>query len=271
MRPAILLCCLLILLPPPASAAPKGAAACARIAEVAGAVGLAPAFLARVLWERGEMTAGLAIPATAGQLAGLQERFGNPGLAALALSGGAALAERYLAGEGIVPAHVDFVILTTGEPPEYWRNNPQEWPEFRLAPEADFATACRELIAGRRGEPLPELPPLPEAGPVEPALTAAALPSLRPRLRPTPKLEKWGAQLAFGNSRERARANFDRVTRVCREVVGRSPDLVFVENRVRGRPGYWMARVSRMDRDAAEAICRDARRRGCSCAVYKNY
>ena len=65
MRPAILLCCLLILLPPPASAAPKGAAACARIAEVAGAVRLAPAFLARVLWERGEMTAGLAIPATA--------------------------------------------------------------------------------------------------------------------------------------------------------------------------------------------------------------
>lgn len=271
MRPALLLCSVLMLLPPAARAQGSAGALCDRIAGAAKAVALTPDFLARVLWEEGAIQSADTIPATAGTLAALQERFGNPGLAALALSGGEPQAEAFLAGEGIPPATVDFVILTTGETPETWRDNPPATPRFRLAPDLGFDDACREWITGRWGAPLPELGPLPEAGPVDLALVDPALRSLRPRLRPIPKLAKWGAQLAFGKSRESARASFTRATRSCRAAVGDSPDIVFVENRVRGRPGYWMARVSRMQRDAAQAICRAARRAGCSCAVYKNY
>ncbi|WP_323766274.1 hypothetical protein [Marinovum sp.] len=244
---------------------------CDRIAGAARAVRLSPDLLARVVRELGHHDAPESIPATAGQLAALQERFGTPGLAALALAGGPEQAETFLAGNGIPPATVDFVILTTGDTPETWRDNPPAAPKFRLAPEVDFDAACRELILGRWGAPLPELGPLPEAGPVDLALVDPALRSLRPRLRPIPTLATWGAQLAFGTSQDSARANFTRATRACRAAVGQSPDIVFVENRVRGRPGYWMARVSRMQRDAAEEICRAARRKGCSCAVYKNH
>ncbi|WP_417523530.1 hypothetical protein [Marinovum sp.] len=260
-----------MLLPPAARAAGTGAAACPRIEEAALAVGLSPAFLARALLDRGEITSPEAIPTTAGILAALQQRYGSPGLAALVLAGGETQAEGFLTGGGVPPATVDFVIVTTGETPEFWRDNPQEVPEFRLASDADFLTACVELIDGRWGEPLPELQPMPEPAPITLALVDPAQRSLRPKVRPKPKLAKWGAQLAFGDSRDKARVNFTRATRSCRKVVGDSPDIIFVENRVRGRPGYWMARVSRMQREAASDLCRDARRAGCTCVVYKNY
>lgn len=263
-----LLCLFLMLLPPPASATDAGRASCDRIAEAARGHGLAPAFLARVLWESGTRAPPQAVAA---QLAGWQAGFGNPGLAALAFAAGAAQVRGFLDGAGLVPAQVDFIILTTGQTPEFWRDSPASTPQPRLAADAAFGPACHELLRGRWGAPLPALQPLPEPGPVALALVDPALRSLRPRLRAVPPLMKWGAQLAFGKSRARARANFDRSTRSCRQLVGTRPDIVFVENRVRGRPGYWMARVSRAERSAATDLCRAARRAGCACAVYKNY
>ncbi|MGY3439440.1 MULTISPECIES: hypothetical protein [unclassified Marinovum] len=271
MRPALMIALALLFLPLPARAAEPASAACTEIAAAAQDTALAPAFLARVLWDAGPETPADTIRATATTLATLIQRHGNPGLAALAFKGGAAQAETFLRGKGVPPATVDFVILTTGQMPEVWRDTPPASPEFRLSPDGDFASACVELIKGRWGEPLPELAPLPEPEIIDLALFDPANRSLRPKIRPKPTLAKWGAQLAFGDSQDRARANFTRATSACRASVGDTPDIIFVENRVRGRDGYWMARVSRMDRDDADDICTKARARGCSCAVYKNY
>lgn len=271
MRPVLLIALALLLLPLSARATEPARATCTAMAEAAEGNGLAPAFLARALWASGPDATGETIRATAETLAALVQRHGNPGIAALAYKGGAAQAETFLNGKGVPPASVDFVILTTGEMPDVWRDAPPDTPEFRLSPDSDFASACVEQIAGRWGDPLPELAPLPEPDIIDPALFDPAYRSLRPKIRPKPVLAKWGAQLAFGDSKDRARANFTRATRACRATVGTAPDIIFVENRVRGRDGYWMARVSRMERDAADEICGKARARGCSCAVYKNY
>lgn len=267
------LCIVLLLLVSPAVPAASGPRdTCAAIADAAAEAGLAPALLTRVLWEETRLKDAGAIPFAARALADLQAEFGNPGLAALAYSGGRIQAETFIRGEGIPMDTLDFVILTTGLPAGVWRDAPPDKPLFRLSGNTGFAEACTELVRGSWGTPLPEVtavavPPVT----VEPVRLHPSMRSLRPRMRPKPKLGKWGAQLAFGKSRELARKNFVRTTGACRDTVGLTPDVVFVENRVRGRPGYWMARVSRMDRDAAEDICRAARQRGCSCVVYRNY
>lgn len=246
---------------------------CDALAAAAETTGLSVDFLARAVWEGAEDTDVEAIAATATALAALQEDYGNPGLAALAHFAGTEQIETFMGGGGIPPASVDFIILTTGHIPEIWRDLPADLAGRAeippLAVDVAFHPACVEWIAGRWGEPLPDLVPLPPRS--APMILDPSERSLRPRLRPIPKLAKWGAQLAFGTSRDRAETNFTRATRACRNVVGDAPDFVHVENRVRGREGYWMARVSRMDRDESEEICRKARARGCSCVVYKNY
>lgn len=257
----------------PAALRASGAAEfCAAIAAAADEASLAPAFLTRVLREESGFPEADAIAPTARTLARLQADYGNPGLAALALSGGHVAAETFLRGDGIAMRTRDFVISTTGLTPEAWRDAAPEAPEFRLSGTGDFAADCTELAEGSWGAPLPELSALPlPLVLVEPVRVDPSRRSLRPKMRPKPKLARWGAQLAFGKSRAEARANFDRATSACRQAVGQAPDIIHVENRVRGRPGYWMARVSRMEREAAEDICRNARSRGCSCVVYKNY
>lgn len=253
----------------PAALRASGAAAiCAAIAAAAREAALSPAFLTRVLRDETGFPDAEAIGPTATTLARLQADYGNPGLAALALSGGHVAAESFLRGDGIAMRTRDFVISTTGLTPEAWRDAAPEAPEFRLSGAGDFAADCIELTEGSWGARLP----VPSALPLPPVLVEPVRvdPSRR-SLRPKPKLAQWGAQLAFGKSRDQARANFDRATRACRKAVGQVPDIIRVENRVRDRPGYWMARVSRMDRDAAEAICRAARAGGCSCVVYRNY
>ena len=257
---------------PAAAPAATAKTICSAITRAADETDLSPVFLARVLHHDAGLTTPEAIAPTAQTLAAFQADYGNPGLAALALAGGHAVAETFLAGDGIPLAARDFVILTTGLTPEAWRDAAPEAPGFRLSGPPDFAQSCAELVTGSWGSPLPALtaqalPPVLS----EPVRIAASHRSLRPKLRPKPKIAKWGAQLAFGKSRPAARANFDRATQGCRRAVGRRADISFVANRVKGRPGYWMARVSRMDRAGAEDICRAARARGCSCAVYKNY
>lgn len=254
--------------------------------------GLDPAFLARLLWQESRFdrnalshayamgiaqfiasTAekrGLqdpfnpaeAIEYSAEYLGELTRRYGNPGLAALAYNGGEDRADGFLDGGGLKQETVDYVIIITGLRAEDWRDDPPETRDFRLDRDLAFRPACHELATGRRVTSLPDVY----------VSLGKNHRSLRPRIRPEPRLAKWGAQLAFGKSEDRAKSNFDRATRTCRRAVGKaSPDIVFVANRVQGRPGYYMARLSSMDRAEAEEICSDARRQGCACAVYKNW
>lgn len=203
-----------------------------------------------------------AIEHSAEYLGELTRRYGNHGMAALAYNGGEKRADGFLEGRGLAQETVNYVIIITGLRAEDWRDDPPETRDFRLDRDLPFQQACLELATGRRITALPDIY----------VSVGKGDRSLRPRMRPKPKLGKWGAQLAFGTSKDRAKANFTRATRGCRRALGKSrPDIVFVKNRVRGRPGYYMARVSRMDREDAEKICTQARRQGCSCAVYKNW
>ena len=254
--------------------------------------GLDPAFFARLLWQesrfdqnalshayamgiaqfiastaekrglRDPFNPAQAIEHSAEYLGELTRRYGNHGLAALAYNGGEERADGFLKGRGLAQETVDYVIIITGLRAEDWRDDPPETRDYRLDQVLPFREACYELATGRRVTPLPDIY-------FDPDKSAR---SLRPKARPVPKLAKWGAQFAFGKTEERAQSNFDRVTRACRRTLtGKRPDIIYVKNRVRGRPGYYMARVSSMDRDTADDICDAARKQGCNCAVYKNW
>ena len=148
---------------PAAAPAATAKTICSAITRAADETDLSPVFLARVLHHDAGLTTPEAIAPTAQTLAAFQADYGNPGLAALALAGGHAVAETFLAGDGIPLAARDFVILTTGLTPEAWRDAAPEAPGFRLSGPPDFAQSCAELVTGSWGSPLP-------------ALTAQALP-----------------------------------------------------------------------------------------------
>ncbi|MGX9353866.1 lytic transglycosylase domain-containing protein [Roseobacteraceae bacterium S113] len=188
-----------------------------------------------------------ALEHSAEYLGDMARRFGNIGYAAIGYNGGERRAERVMGGNFSLPRETsDYVRIITGLSAQDWHAAPDAVPDLRLDGDRAFVPACLALAANRRISKLQITPPEPD-------------------------LAKWGAQLAFGKSKSAARVNFKRVTQNCRAVRGERIDVIYVENRVRGRPGYYMARVSRQSRDAAYRICKRARDQGCSCAVYKNY
>lgn len=249
---------------------------CQQIERHATRHGLDPNFFARLLWQESRFdpnalshanamgiaqfirsTADLrglkdpynpadALAHSAQYLGELRRRYGNHGLAAVAYNGGERRADGLLEGGGLARETIDYVQIITGLTAENWRDNPPKQHDMALAKGQTFQNACHALASNRRITSLKVTPPKPD-------------------------IAKWGAQLAFGKSKSAARANFKRVTQGCEAVRSKAFDVILVKNRVRGKPGYYMARVSRGSREAANAICRAARAQGCPCAVYKNW
>lgn len=186
-----------------------------------------------------------ALEASAAYLGVLTERFGNPGLAAVAYNAGEARAARFIAGQSGLPREtVNYVQIITGLRAETWRDRPPAAHDFRLDPDKPFIAACLDLAKNRR-------------------LTA-----LRPE---RPALKPWGAQLAFGRSIEAAKGSFRERTRRCAAVVkGETVDIVEVPHRSAQQRPYFMARIGRDVRSDADRLCARARRAGCPCAVYRN-
>lgn len=187
-----------------------------------------------------------ALEHSAEYLGELTRRYGNMGLAAVAYNGGERRADGLLVGKGLARETINYVKIITGLPAEVWRDTPPKDHDMRLDKDKAFQPACLELAAKRRISKLKSTPP-------------------------APVVKKWGAQLAYGQTKARARANFKRVTQGCRAARGQKFDVIYVKNRVRGRPGYYMARISRNGRQAAQQICNRARAQGCPCIVYKNW
>ena len=162
---------------------------CRTIAGVAEEAGIDPHYFARLVWQESlfdpyavspagalgiaqfmpgtARLRGLADPfnparalrASAHYLADLMERFGNPGLAAVAYNGGEARAARFVEGRGGLPAETrDYVRAITGLRAERWRDDPPVRHARALTPGTTFLAACLEKAAGR-GLPGPAAAP----------------------------------------------------------------------------------------------------------------
>ncbi|WP_299773035.1 lytic transglycosylase domain-containing protein [uncultured Tateyamaria sp.] len=237
---------------------------------------LDPGFFARLLWQESRFDANALSPAgaqgiaqfmpgtaalrglsdsynpaeameiSAQYLAELLRRYGNAGLAAVAYNGGERRADGFMVGDGLAGETIDYVQIITGLTAEDWRDAPPEQHDFRLDPSKPFMPACLAMARNRKISAIKGIPG-------------------------KPTLPKWGAQIGFGKTKAAAQSKAKDAARSCPAVVDAHVDIVFVKNRVRGRPGYHMARVSGNDRGAVSKICQNVRAQGCPCAVYKNW
>ena len=213
----------------------------------AGAMGIAQ-FMAHTAKRRGlgdPFNPALALEHSAAYLAEMAARYGNIGLAAVGYNGGERRAEGIIDGTGgLAQETVDYVAIITGVGWQDWLEDGAAPPDLRLSKTEGFRAACYRLARDRRLSPAP---------------------------RPEPRLKTWGVQLAFATTRAKAQQSFAAKTRACAGLVkGETPDLVFQKSRASPGGGYWMARIGRNDRKAADALCRKLAARGCVCQVYRN-
>lgn len=190
-----------------------------------------------------------ALEYSAEYLGELRRRYGNHGLAAVAYNGGERRADGLVAGTGgLAKETVDYVRIITGLPAETWRDAPPEAPDFRLDGDRPFREACHQMARNRR---------------------LTAYPAQEPG---TPKLKKWGLQMAFGTTKAVAMQQFKSRSQACKGLVGDAiPDLVWQKSRSSPKGGYYMARIGHDSRDAAWRLCTRLKAQGCICAVYKNH
>jgi len=185
-----------------------------------------------------------ALEHSAQYLAGMVEKYGNEGMAAIGYNGGEGRAQGFLQGKGLARETWHYVPIITGLNAEDWRDGQPKTHDMRLSKTKAFLPACYAMAKNRRITPL---------------------------AKPVPAIKPWGAQLAFGKTRKQARAAFKRQTAACRGVIGKEkPDYINVKHRASRQQGYVMARISRNTRKAANRFCSKARRAGCPCAVYAN-
>lgn len=247
---------------------------CQHIQETSRRHLLDPGFFARLLWQESRFDANALSPAgaqgiaqfmpgtaklrglvdsynpaeamerSAHYLAELVQRYGNPGLAAVAYNGGERRADGFLQGGGLARETINYVRIITGLNAEDWRDAPPAAHDFRLDGDTPFLPACLAMAKARR------------------------VTSLGP---PPPRWAPWGVQVGFGNTVKAARANVTRQTRACRSLIARETvEYIPIPSRIRGRPPYTMGRIGRDNRSDAGALCRTLTRQGCICRVYRN-
>ncbi|WP_083957639.1 lytic transglycosylase domain-containing protein [Tateyamaria omphalii] len=187
-----------------------------------------------------------AMERSAQYLAELQRRYGNAGLAAVAYNGGERRADGFMEGGGLARETINYVQIITGLTAEEWRDAPPEAHDFALEADRPFMPACLAMARSRKVSKIKGIPG-------------------------KPTLPKWGAQIGFGSTKAAAETKAREVAQSCSALSDAKVDILFVRNRVRGRPGYHMARVSGNDRVAVSRICQAVRAQGCPCAVYKNW
>jgi hypothetical protein len=189
----------------------------------------------------------LALEYSAAYLADLAARFGLAGLAPVAAHGGEARAAGFLKGRGLARETRAYVPIVTGLSAETWRDAAPQTHDFSLEGANAFMPACLALAATRKLTP--------------PARAPATGGTVSP----------WGVQVTWGKTREAAVAAFDRKANACPALTGAgAPDYVAETSRVPGRRSLIAVRFGRDTRRDADLLCRDLRRAGCICAVYRN-
>ncbi|WP_281859156.1 lytic transglycosylase domain-containing protein [Litoreibacter halocynthiae] len=184
-----------------------------------------------------------ALDHSAQYLAEMVARYGNEGMAAIGYNGGEARAEGFLQGKGLAPETIDYVPIITGLEAEAWRDAAPTSHDMRLSKAGSFRNACYALAQKRQLTPL----------------------------RKAPRYKPWGVQMAADRSKQGARTQFKTRTASCRgTIAGEKLDVIYKKHRVAKLKGWYMARISRNTRGAAQSLCNNLRKQGCACAVYKN-
>ena len=184
-----------------------------------------------------------ALAASARYLADLARAYGNLGLAAAAYNGGEARVERYLAGDGGLPAETRaYVQAITGHPVETWRDRPPESLDLALDGATPFQAACVAQAAGRK---------------------------IR-EFRSTPPLLPWGVVVASNRDSAGAERQVARLKHRHAGVLGGEP-VSYSRSRRPGMPGkLYFAQVGRETRAEADALCGRLRAAGGDCMVLRN-
>ncbi len=187
----------------------------------------------------------LALDHSARYLAYLIRAFGNPGLAAIAYNGGEKRTLGFVTGTDVLlPETIDYVHVITGFSAQDWREAAPKQQEFPLARAQKFRPACHTLARTRQLATLP---------------------------KPKPRSSPWGVQVAAGSTRNKALRGYGFQTRRCRRITrAYRPELILRQPQVKGRLGYFAARIGVPSRAAGNRLCNNLRRLGCACAVYRN-
>ena len=248
---------------------------CAALAHFAGKNDLPPDFFARLIWTESRFrpdavspkgAEGIAqfIPSTA-RLRGLsnsfdalealqksaeylddlRDRFGNLGLAAAAYNAGEIGMRTFLKTGSLPQETRNYVLDITAHPAEDWRNNPPTAIDLRLDGQKSFEDACIALADTRRLKPL--------------EFEAEGI------------WAPWGAQLAGHFQKPVAVRLFQSVVRSLPAPLNKEKPLIQKErNRAFGARPRYTARIGRETRQEAEAVCREVRKCGGACIVFKN-
>ena len=248
---------------------------CAALAHFAEKNDLPPDFFARLIWTESRFrpdavspkgAEGIAqfIPSTA-RLRGLsnsfdalealqksaeyldelRDRFGNLGLAATAYNAGESGLRTFLETGSLPQETRNYVLDITAHPAEHWRANPPPAIDLRLDGQRSFEDACVALADTRRLK----------------SLEFEAEGSWAP----------WGAQLAGHFQKPVAVRLFQSAVRSLPDPLNKEKPLIQRErNRAFGTRLRYTARIGRQTRQEAEAVCREVRKSGGACIVFKN-
>ncbi len=248
---------------------------CRALAHLAGENDLPPDFFARLIWKESRFrpdavspkgAEGIAqfIPSTASlrglsdsfdalealkksaeYLDDLRNRFGNIGLAAVAYNAGEGGLRAFLKTGSLPQETRGYVLDITAHAAEDWRDNPPAAIDLRLDGQKTFEDACIALADTRRLKAM------------EFETEGAWAP--------------WGAQLAGHFQKAVAVRLFLSTVRSLPAPLNKEKPLIQKErNRAFGTRLRYTARIGRPTRQEAEAVCREVRKSGGACIVFRN-
>jgi hypothetical protein len=175
----------------------------------------------------------------------LRDRFGNLGLAAAAYNAGEGGLQTFLKNGSLPQENRNYVLDITAHAAEDWRDNPPAAIDLRLDGQKSFEDACIALADTRRLK----------------ALEFEAEGVWAP----------WGAQLAGHFQKPVAVRLFLSTVRSLPAPLNKEKPLIQKErNRAFGTRVRYTARIGRPTRQEAEAVCREVRKSGAACIVFRN-
>ncbi len=185
-----------------------------------------------------------ALEHSAELLSFLERQTGSLGLAAAAYNAGEGRVDQFLRQGKTLPGETrNYVRIITGLSADQWKNNPDADPDLRLNGDMPFQDACLKMARDRKYTKL---------------------------YRPRP-LPLWGVQLAYGSTKSKARAAYNRRARKCSQAIGDTfVHYLKVRTPTSGPRGFYVARLHATSRKNADNLCRMVARNGCPCRVYRN-
>lgn len=186
----------------------------------------------------------LALEHSAAFLSLLKRQTGSYGMAAAAYNGGEGRVDKFLRRQGGFRAEtINYVRIITGASVEDWRENPKLTKDWRLDGDTPFQQACLTLARDRKYTKFYQPVPIP----------------------------RWGVQLAYGTTKSKARAAYNRRARKCSAAIGDTyVHYMRVKTPTSGPRGFYVARLHATSRSNAQSLCRKVSRSGCACRVYRN-